>query len=59
MHSATMKNIIGETYNQLTVIEDLGISKTCRHRMVRCLCSCGNEILVRYFDVKTGRISFK
>ena len=50
-----MKNRIGETYNYLTIIEDLGKQKKSNHRMVRCLCSCGNEIITRYFDVYTSR----
>lgn len=50
-----MKNRIGETYNSLTIIQDLGINSKCKHRMVKCLCSCGNEKVIRYFDVYTGR----
>jgi len=50
-----MKNRIGETYNSLTIIEDLGVNSKCNHRMVKCLCSCGNEKVIRYFDVYTGR----
>lgn len=50
-----MENRIGETYNSLTIIQDLGVDKKCNHRMVRCLCSCGNEKVIRYFDVRTGR----
>lgn len=50
-----MKNRIGESYNYLTIIEDLGKQRKSNHRMVRCQCSCGNEIVTRYFDVCTSR----
>jgi len=50
-----MKNRIGETYNYLTIVEDLGKQRTSNHRMVRCSCLCGNEIITRYFDVYTNR----
>lgn len=51
-----MKNIIGETYNQLTVIEDLGINKSNKNhlRIIKCKCSCGNMTTTNYRDVKRG-----
>lgn len=39
-------NIIGNTYNKLTVIEYIGQSKW------KCLCNCGNYTEVRGFDLK-------
>lgn len=51
-----MKNIIGETYNQLTVIEDLGIKKanSSSLRMIKCNCTCGNVTTTNYKDIKSG-----
>lgn len=51
-----MKNIIGETYNQLTIIEDLGIERKRSNslRMIKCRCSCGNTTTTNYRDIKKG-----
>ena len=37
---------IGQKYNRLTVLEKLGYDKH-NNRMYRCLCDCGNEIVLR------------
>ena len=59
---------IGKRYGRLTVIalekdevryESKGKSRPhcpVRHRMYRCLCDCGNETVVDYKHLKSGRI---
>lgn len=37
---------VGQKYNRLTVLEKLGYDKH-NNRMYRCLCDCGNEIVLR------------
>jgi hypothetical protein len=48
---------IGQKYNELTIIEDAGYrqGKRQKARMVKCLCSCGNETLKNLTEVKAGR----
>ena len=38
---------VGQKYNRLTVLEKLGYDKHKNNRMYRCLCDCGNEIVLR------------
>lgn len=47
--------MIGEKYNKLTIIEDLGVDKNT-HRKVKCKCDCGNMVIKRLNDVKNGRV---
>ena len=37
---------VGQKYNRLTVLEKLGYDKH-NNRMYKCLCDCGNEIVLR------------
>lgn len=44
---------IGYKNNKLTVIEYVGMNKLHK-AMVKCKCDCGNIIITRYADVKSG-----
>lgn len=52
------ENIIGEKYNMLTIIDDLGTKKVNGkyNRLVRCKCDCGNEKILNYYQIKEGKI---
>lgn len=47
--------MIGEKYNKLTIIENLGVDKNS-HRKVKCRCDCGNIVIKTFNDVKNGRV---
>ena len=54
----TVKLNIGDKFNRLTVVEDLGYcyhgsNKQKRH-YVRCICDCGNEVIVEQYKLKRG-----
>ena len=49
------KNIVGEQYGTLTIVEDLGNNN--KQRECRCKCSCGKIITVKYSNLKTGNTS--
>lgn len=58
MAKKRVKNIIGKKFNKLTIIEDLGYTKVdgtrATNRYVKCLCECGNTIVVSYNNVVVG-----
>ena len=43
---------IGVKFGRLTVLED--VSRIGKKSEVRCLCDCGNEKIVQYYDIKNG-----
>jgi hypothetical protein len=45
---------IGKQYGELTVISDTGIRNASRQRKVKCVCSCGKEVIVDLVQLKTG-----
>lgn len=47
--------MIGEKYNKLTIIENLGVDKNS-HRKVKCKCDCGNIVIKNFYDVKNAKI---
>ena len=47
-------NIIGERYNKLLVIEEVGKQGNCR--MFKCLCDCGNTTIVSMNNIRSGKI---
>lgn len=47
-----MKDIIGNRYGYLTVIERAG--KAGYVQLIRCKCDCGNETIVRYPNLTSG-----
>lgn len=48
-------NIIGNIYEYLTVIENAGSTKNKMHSLVKCLCQCGNNIIVPAAELTRGR----
>lgn len=52
-------NLIGNEYGKLTVIEDLGYTKLdgtkTTSRLLKCLCECGNTVVVTYSNLQSGR----
>ena len=46
--------MIGETYNELTVLED--VERINGKRRLKCICSCGNISIVDAYKLKIGRI---
>lgn len=53
--TTTFKNLEGDTYGRLTVIEnDLVKTKETNRTYFFCKCSCGNEISVRSDSLRTG-----
>lgn len=51
--SPLRKNVIGERYGSLTVIED-GPDQGRRERRVYAICDCGNKVLVRLGGLRSG-----
>lgn len=51
----TKKSYIGEQYGELTIIDDY-YDKVKKCRMVRCKCSCGNEMVTRRYKVINGKV---
>ena len=50
-----MKNIIGNKYGMLTVVERVGKIGTVQ--LIKCLCDCGNTCVVRYPNLISGTTS--
>jgi len=50
-----MKDIIGNKYGMLTVIERAGKAGTVQ--LIKCLCDCGNTCIVRYPNLTSGTTS--
>lgn len=48
------KNIIGKTYERLTVVEFCGRDKN-NNGLYKCRCSCGGETITRSFMLNSGR----
>lgn len=48
-----MENIIGQKFNYLTIIENLGKDKWYKIRVI-CLCDCGNKKELYFSHIKTG-----
>ena len=51
-----MKNILGQTFGRLTVIQESGRNKF-RQVLWRCRCECGNETIVPGGDLRSGHSS--
>jgi len=53
-----VKDVIGEIYNKLTIIENLPSKKLggTYYKMVKVLCECGNEKEIGYKSIKKGKI---
>lgn len=49
------ENLLGKTFNSLTVIEFSGKNKRGKYQWL-CKCDCGNERIVTSSDLKTGHI---
>lgn len=47
------KNIDGQKFGRLTVLETIWKSATYNKPMVRCLCECGNEVILAKNDVQS------
>lgn len=47
-----IKDEVGNTYGNLTVLELVKTSKRCAHWL--CQCTCGNKIVVRGADLRSG-----
>lgn len=45
---------MGKKFGRLTIV---GAELTSRHMGVKCVCECGNNTTVAYYDLKTGRTS--
>lgn len=50
-----MKDIIGNRYGMLTVLERVGKIGTVQ--MIKCVCDCGNTCIVRYPNLTSGTTS--
>jgi hypothetical protein len=48
----TPPNIVGKTFNRLTILEDLGVRAKSRYAKARCI--CGEVIQTRYNSIKSG-----
>lgn len=44
----------GERFGKLITIEDTGKTDSSRHKLWRCICDCGNEIIVASRNLTTG-----
>ncbi len=51
---AKRRDIIGQTFGQLTVISELSVRSVLGHIMIKCSCSCGNSTIVRKSSVTYG-----
>lgn len=51
----TVKNLVGQQFGKLTVIERCGSDKNNKATW-NCLCNCGKEVIVRGSDLTAGRI---
>ena len=49
--NSKVRDIVGDVFGRLTVVEEI---KTPAGRNARCICDCGNEIIVVKRDVTTG-----
>jgi len=47
-------NLIGEQFSLLTVISFEGIEEGRRESLWKCVCDCGNEVIKRAGDLKSG-----
>ena len=45
---------VGSRFGELIVIEDLPETNHCKKRLCRCLCSCGQEIIVPRAHLRSG-----
>lgn len=51
-------NIVGEKFNRLTIIEDLGLQNVGTNgklRYVKAVCDCGEKVRVSYGDIKGNK----
>ena len=51
------KNLIGQKFGKLTVLELLPESNKFNRRMYKCKCDCGNEIIIPSSSLTTGHTS--
>ena len=49
-----MENIIGKTFNWLTIIEEVKKTQNDTKKYYKCKCICGNEKIVRLDNLKNG-----
>lgn len=49
-------NIIGQKYNMLSVIDEISVQTNKRkRRYVKCICDCGNTVIIEKNKVRSGR----
>ena len=51
------KDLIGERFGKLLVVEDLEKRSKTGHKLYRCICDCGNEIILQTNVLTTGHTS--
>ena len=54
-NKTTVKNLVGETFGRLTVIERAG-SDTSNKAMWKCICQCGEEVITRGSDLIRNKV---
>lgn len=53
LSAAHRSDFIGSKFGMLTVLRKEGLTKT-QHMLVRCLCECGNEKVIRWGSLRCG-----
>lgn len=51
------KDLVGQKFGKLTVLEDLEKRSKTGHKLYRCLCDCGNEIILQTNQLTTNHTS--
>lgn len=47
-------DLSGERFGRLTCLEDVGRDEKSKARLWRCKCQCGNEVVVRSINLRSG-----